>query len=179
MPTCRAPLDKACAVRRYSGGGNHADGPSSPFFYIIFWVRPSAPSSKLMPTAPPDKRTPVLRQAAGALPSSSTCCRASTLTHRQGLQGQATSTLNTLLGGVLEELLGHAARAAQGCCGYSRAAERAVGTERAGQLSGGARRSRGMSRGSAASFRPSTHSRGPSSHVRASGSRVWRRSIQK
>ena len=69
------------------------------------WVRPSAPSSKLMPTAPPDKRTPVLRQAAGALPSSSTCCRASTLTHRQGLQGQATSTLNTLLGGVLEELL--------------------------------------------------------------------------
>ena len=39
----------------------------SPSFYIIFWVRPSAPSPKPMPTAPPDHRAPMLPQAAGAL----------------------------------------------------------------------------------------------------------------
>ena len=179
MPTSRAPLDKACADRRCSGGGNNTDGPSSPSFYIIFKVRPSAPWPKLVPTAPPDYCAHVLLQAAGALFSSSTCCRQRTLTHGEGLQGQAAPTLHTPLGGMPEELLGHAARAAQGCYSCSRAAGRAVGTGRAGQLRGGAGRARGVCRGSPVGFRPSTHSRGPRRHVCASGSQVSRRPIQK
>ena len=179
MPTSCAPRDKACAVCRVAGGGSKADEPSSPSFYMILVRRPSTARHRHLPAATPDNRAPVLRQAAGVLLSSSTCCRASTFTHGQGLQGQATPILNTLLGGVPEELLGHAARAAQGCCSCARAAGRAVGTRRAGQLSGGACRARGVSCGSAVSFRPSTHLRGPTRHVRASASRVSRRPIQR
>ena len=106
MPTFRAPLDKACAVHRCSGGGNKAYGPSSPSSYIILKVRPPAPSPKLVPTAPPDHCSAVLPQAAGALPSSSTSCCRRTLTHGQGPPVQTTPILNTLFGGMPEELLG-------------------------------------------------------------------------
>ena len=105
MPTFLTPHDKACAVHRDAGGGNRAEEQSSPSFYIILKVRPSAPSPKLVPTTPPHHCTPVLSQAAGALPSSSPSCYRRTLTHGQRLQVQTTSPLNRLLGGVPEELL--------------------------------------------------------------------------
>ena len=172
MPTSCAPRDKACAVCRVAGGGSKADEPSSPSFYMILVRRPSTARHKHLPAATPDNLAPVLRQAAGILLSSSTCCRASTFTHGQGLQGQATPILNTLLGGVPEELLGHAARAAHGCCSGSRAAGRALGIEWTGQVSGEAGRARLVSRSSPVGFWPSAHLRGSRSHVRASGSRV-------
>ena len=127
------------------------------------------PSPKLMPTAPPDHCAPVLPQAAGALPLSSTSCCRRTLAHKQGLQVQTTLPLNTLFGGVPEELLGRAARAAQGCCSWSQAAGRAVGTRWAGHLSGEAGRAHRESRGCRVGFQPSAHLRGPRRHVRASG----------
>ena len=169
MPTPRTPHDKACAVRRDAGGGSRAEEPSSSSFYIILKVRPSAPSPKLMPTAPPDHCAPVLPQAAGALPLSSTSCCRRTLAHKQGLQVQTTLPLNTLFGGVPEELLGRAARAAQGCCSWSQAAGRAVGTRWAGHLSGEAGRAHRESRGCRVGFQPSAHLRGPRRHARASG----------
>ena len=179
MPTPRTPHDKACAVRRDAGGGSRAEEPSSSSFYIILKVRPSAPSPKLMPTAPPDHCAPVLPQAAGALPLSSTSCCRRTLAHKQGLQVQTTLPLNTLFGGVPEELLGRAARAAQGCCSWSQAAGPAVGTGWAGHLTGETGRARRESRGCRVGFRALAHSRGSRSHVCTSGSRVSRRPIQK
>ena len=169
MPMSCAPRDKACAVRKGPGGGSKADEPSSPGFYMILVRRPSTARHKHQPTAPPNHLAPVLSQAAGDLLSSSPSCPASSSRHGEGSQARAALHINTLLGGVPEELLSHAARAAQDCCSCSRGAGRAVGTGRAGHLSGGARRARGVSPGSAASFRPSTHLRGSRSHVRASG----------
>ena len=162
MPTSRAPLDKACADRRCCGGGNNTDGPSSPSFYIIFKVRPSAPSPKLVRTTPSDHRAPVLSQAAGALLSSCTSYRASTLTRGEAPQARAALHLNAVKHGVPEELKSSRRRAVQGCCSGAQAADLAAGTPLAGPGDVVVCRVRCDSRGCRVGFWPSAHLRGVS-----------------
>ena len=179
MPTSCAPRDKACAVRKGPGGGSKADEPSSPAFYMILVRRPSTARHKHQPTAPPNHLAPVLSQAAGALLSSSTSCRARTLSHGKLPEARAALQLNTAKHGVHEEHKSSRLRAAQGYCSGLQAARLAAGTARTGPVDGVVCRVRVCSRASPVGFRPSTHLRGPTRHVRASASRVSRRPIQK
>ena len=169
MPASRALPNKACAVRRCSGGGSYVNEPSSPSFYMIMVCCPSAPRQKLLPTAGPNHLAPVLSQAAGALLSSCTSCRASTLAHGEGPQARAALHLNAVKHGVPEELKSSRRRGAQGCCRGAQAAGLAAGTSLAGPGDAGVCRVCCDSRGCRVGFWPSAHLRGPRSHVRASG----------
>ena len=162
MPTSCAPVDKACAVRRGHGGGNKAEEPSSPSFYMILVRRPSVACHKLLPTAPPNQLAPVLSQAAGALLSSCTSYRASTLTRGEAPQARAALHLNAVKHGVPEELKSSRRRAVQGCCSGAQAADLAAGTPLAGPGDVVVCRVRCDSRGCRVGFWPSAHLRGVS-----------------
>ena len=169
MPTSCAPRDKVCAVRRDPDGGSKADEPSSPAFYMILVRRPSTARHKHLPTAPPNHLAPVLSQAAGALLSSCTSCRASTLAHGEGPQARAALHLNAVKHGVPKELKSSRRRGAQGCCRGAQAAGLAAGTSLAGPGDAGVCRVCCDSRGCRVGFWPSAHLRGTWRHVRASG----------